>query len=34
MNTNKENLNNYVYYVFKLIYGKITKKKEDIYSGP
>ena len=24
---------NYIYYVFKLIYGKSTKKKENIYSG-
>ena len=23
---------NYIYYVFKLIYGKSTKKKENIYS--
>ena len=25
-------LTNYIYYVFKLIYGKSTKKKENIYS--
>ena len=24
----------YIYYVFKLIYEKITKKKENIYSRP
>ena len=25
---------NYIYYVFKLIYGKSTKKKENIYNRP
>ena len=25
---------NYIYYVFKLIHGKNTKKKENIYSRP
>ena len=25
---------NYIYYVFKLIYGKSTKKKENIYRRP
>ena len=27
-------LTNYIYYVFKLIYGKYTKKKKNIYSWP